>query len=485
MEGVVMGPDAIGEDATSQAHSQEGARWAFGLSGFADNAMGTCLGVHLFVFYTDVIGLAPLWVSAALALALVWDAIASVVMGRLSDRTRSRFGRRRPYVLAGALPVALAFVALFCPPVELRGPALAAWLALSLLVLFTARTMVQVPMLSLLPELGRSAASRTALAARREQLGNVGDLAGLLLPIGVLLVSGAADTDADGALARGGFAAAAALLAMLSLAAIAVSWAGTTEDAALPAPTPIPAREVLRALSENAPLRALLGAGALGVVALASVNALILYVLEHVMGERDPAVHLGAFVLNAAAAIASYPLWTRLVARLGKARAFRLGLALSTVAFGSVFVVGPGDHLALALVMVFSGVANVGFWMLLAALTADVTDLDAARHGERREGLFAGLSSFLRKLAVAGASAGVGIGLTLIGYEEHTPPSEDVVFGLKLLFALPTTLLALAALWCFRRYGVGNDSLSTKGPRVASGVARDGEQTCQPARALR
>lgn len=432
--------------------SSKSSRTAFGLSGFADNLMGTCLGVHLFMFYTDVVGLAPLWVSAGLAIALGWDAIASVLMGRLSDRTRSAFGRRRPYVLAGALPVALAFFALMCPPEELEGLALAAWFTVSLVVLFTARTMVQVPVLSLLPELGKTAEDRTQLAARREQLGNVGDLVGLLLPIAILMATGAADEGADVSLARRGFGAAGAILSMLALAALVITWVGTKEDANVPAPREIPIREVVRALSDNAPFRALLGAGALGAIALAFVNALVLYVLEHVMQESDPAIHLGAFVINAVAAIASYPIWTRVVARFGKASAFRMGLATSALAFGSVFFVGPGDHVALALVMVFSGIANVGFWMLLSALTADVTDLDAQRHGERREGLFAGFAAFTKKLAVAGASAGVGVGLTLIGYEEHVAPSADVVFGLKLLFAVPTTILVAAALWMFRGF---------------------------------
>ena len=104
------------------------------------------------------------------------------------------------------------------------------------------------------------------------------------------------------------------------------------------------------------------------------------------------------------------------------------------------------------MVMVFSGASNVGFWMLLSALNADVTELDARTHGERREGLFAGFAGFVRKLSGAGAAAGVGLGLTLIGYQEHVAPSVDVVFRLKLLFAIPTTLMLFVALWIFRGY---------------------------------
>jgi GPH family glycoside/pentoside/hexuronide:cation symporter len=438
--------------APRRSGPQGRTRLAFGLSGFADNVMGMCLGVHLFVFYTDVAGLSPLRVSAGLAVALVWDAVASLVMGRVSDRTRWASGRRRPYVLLGALPAALAFALLMSPPAGISEDLLTLWFTASMLALSTARTVVQVPMLSLLPELAEEGPARTALAARREQLGNVGDLVGLLLPIALLMATGAADEGADASLARGAFAAAGLVIAALALTALVAAWAGTREDRSVPAPRAVPVRDVLAALRDNAPFRALLSAGALASVALAFVNAMILYVLEHVMQAHDPAIHLGAFVLNALASIASYPLWTRAAARFGRPATFRGGLALSAVAFSAVFVVGPGDLVGLALVMVFSGVANVGFWMLLAALVADVTDLDAARHGERREGLFAGFSAFVRKLAVAGASAGVGVGLTLIGYEEHVAPAAHVVFRLQLLFAVPTTLLALLALWLFRGY---------------------------------
>jgi GPH family glycoside/pentoside/hexuronide:cation symporter len=426
-------------------------RMAFGLSGFADNAMGTFIGVHLFMFYTDVVGLAPLWVSAGLAVAIVWDALCGLAMGRLSDRTRWKSGRRRPYILLGALPVGLAFALLMSPPAWLGGN-LGVYFTVVLLLLFTARTVVQVPTLSLLPELAKESDARTQFAASREQLGNVGDLVGLLVPIGFVMALGAAEEGAPVALARSAFGWAGLLIASLASLALLVTFAGTREDRDVPAPRDVPMRDVLKALANNRPFRALLGASAIAALALAFVQSMILYVLEHVMQEHRPEVQLGAFVVNAVAAIASYPLWTRYTARVGKPTAFRTGLGLSAVAFSSVFIIGPGNYLGLALVMVFSGAANVGFWMLLSALNADVTELDARMHGERREGLFAGFAGFVRKLSGAGAAAGVGLGLTLIGYQEHVAPSVEVVFRLKLLFAVPTTLLLFIAMWIFRGY---------------------------------
>lgn len=427
-------------------------RHAFGLSGLADNVIGTFLGVHLFVFYTDVVGLSPLWVSLGLTLALVWNALSDFFMGRLSDRTTLRMGRRRPYMLLGAVPLGVAFTLLLSPPVWLEGPALAIWFGLTLLVLFTMKTVIQVPALSLLPELAKSDGERTRLAAAREQLGNVGDLLGLLLPVAWLIATGAMDEGAPASSVREGFGHASMVIGAIATLAVLGAFWGTREDRSVrPAKAASPL-ETLAVLRAHRPFRALLGAAALGALSLSFVQSMILYVLHHVMRETAPEVELGAFVVNATAAIASYPLWTRFAAVVGKAAAFRTGLFVSTLAFSSVFFVGPGDYLALAVVMAFSGVANVGFWTLLHALNAQCVDLDAQKSGERREGLYSGFAALVKKLAIAGAAAGVGVGLAVIGYEEGVAPSAEVVFRLQLLFAIPPTLLALAALWVFRGF---------------------------------
>lgn len=427
-------------------------RHAFGASGLADNVIGTFLGVHLFVFYTDVVGLAPLWASAGLGLAVVWNAVADLVMGRISDRARTRLGRRRPFVLAGALPVGIAFAALLHPPAALHGAALGLYFTCALLALFTAKTLVQVPALSLLPELASSERERTALAAAREQLGNVGDLVGLLLPVALLVARHADRAGAPASLARGAFADASLAIGAVATLALLVTFAGTRERAGAAPAGALSLREALAVVRANRPFRAVLGAAACGALALSLVQALIVYVLTWVMRETDPVVHLAAFVVNVVGALASYPFWTRLAAAKGAPTAFRAGLALSSLVFVSVFVVGPGDRLALALVMAFAGAANVGFWTLLHALNAECAELDARRTGDRREGLFMGFSALVKKLAIGGAGSLVGVGLATIGYHEGAVPSAVVVGRLELLFAVPTTALVLVALWLFRRY---------------------------------
>jgi GPH family glycoside/pentoside/hexuronide:cation symporter len=438
---------------TDHAGLSRRARLSFGLSGLAQNAIGTCLGVHLFVFYTDVVGLAPLWVSAGLFVATIWDAITDVWMGRVSDRTTWRAGRRRPYVLLGALPFGLAFVALLCPPRGLEGASLGVYFTVVLLVLFSASTVSIVPALSLLPEMAKGYDERTKLAASREMLGNVGDLLGLMLPLGMMIVLGfrGGEGQGDRDIARDAFGYAAVVGGAIVILALFFTWRGTFED-----PRARPSESsfggALKALAKNRSFRVLLGASCLAALGLAFVQALILYVIEHVMGETDPAIHMSAFAVNAIAAIGSYPLWTRLARAKGKPAAFRAGLVLSSITFASVFFIGPGMRAALYVVMAFAGAANVGFWMLMHALSADVVDLDELAHGERREGLFAGFAALLRKCAFAAAAAGVGIGLTVIGYHENAAQSAQTIFGLKLLFAGPPTVLLLGALAVFSRF---------------------------------
>ncbi|MEM7140772.1 MAG: MFS transporter, partial [Actinomycetota bacterium] len=298
------------------------ARWGYGLTGLAQNVMVTCLGVHLFVFYTDVIGLAPLWVSGGLFIATAWDAVSDVVMGRLSDRTRWQAGRRRPYLLLGVVPMAFAFLALLAPPAALTGTALGLYFTGALVLLFTAKTVVQVPALSMLPEMARGYDERTRLSSAREQLGNVGDLLGLLLPLVLLMAFGLDGSEGPEAapVARDAFGIAGAVIAALSLAAILLAHRSTFEPPPerRSAPPATPLLTSLYTLFSCAPFRQLMSAAALGALGLAFVQSMILYVFNHVLEETDPRVHLGAFVLNAGAAIVSYPAWTRISRRFGK-----------------------------------------------------------------------------------------------------------------------------------------------------------------------
>jgi GPH family glycoside/pentoside/hexuronide:cation symporter len=140
--------------------------------GFSSMLVGTYLMKHA----TDVLAIAPATMGAILLASRLWDAVADPIAGFLSDRTHTRFGRRRPWMLAGALPLALAFVALWCPPLGLSPAALAAWVCAATLVLFTAQTAVRMPHEALGAELSRDYHERNRVFGAKRAAFGIGAL---------------------------------------------------------------------------------------------------------------------------------------------------------------------------------------------------------------------------------------------------------------------------------------------------------------------
>ena len=449
---------------------------SFGASGLAQNIVGTCLGVHLFIFYTDAVGLAPLWISAALFVATLWDAVFGIAMGHLSDRTRWKWGRRRPYILLGALPFGLTFAGALWPPARFGGALLGGYLAVMLLLQFSAANVVHVPVLGLIPEMAQSYHERTRMAAWREALGNIGDLVGLLLPfvLRAALASDATNASADALVSRNAYGITGVVGGVLASAALFATYRGTYEDPRFRRASSVSFRAGVAALRSNQAFRVLSLTSALAALPLAFVSALFLYVLEYVAGIADPLVQGALFIANIAGALASYPFWVAIARRRGKAFAFRLGLVVSSLAFVSVFAVQPGAIAMLVVVMIFTGAANVGFWTLLYTLNADIAELDELETGERREGLFAGFAALLRKCAFAIAAGLVGVGLDGIGYQPHVQQSASALLGIKLLFAVPTTLLVIAAWFAFRRFPLTPERWAEIAVRLEARRTRDG-----------
>lgn len=416
------------------------------------NMMGTCLALHLYFFYTDSLGLAPLYLSAVMIIGSLWDAISDQLMGQISDRTRWKAGRRRPYLLLGALPLGLSFYLVLAPPQSLSGFDLFLYLLAARLVLFTAATTIYVPLYALAPEMAQSYHERTRLTAYREGLGNLGDLLGMLAPSALLLLL-AAGADSELVATRNAYAAVGVIGLIASLIFLTAAFFGSYEDPSFEASGRVEFDAGLRALRENPAFRVLIFATALPAIAVQMAAGLFLYIISHVLGVTDQIFIASAFVAYVATAIASYPMWAALARRYGKAQAFRAAICMMAASYLSIYALGEGTLWRMYPTMALSGAGSAGFWTAAFSQLADVTDLDELECGSRREGLFAGFASLSRKLGYALGGGAVGIGLWLVGYDATaSSQSADTIFGLKLVFSLPTFVLAMLGLWLFRSY---------------------------------
>ncbi len=421
-------------------------RLAYGAPAFALALFGVPVFVHLPKFYADVVGIPLGTLGVAILLTRSWDALLDPVIGVLSDRTRSRWGRRRPYLMFAPVPLALAVLLLFAPP-EGSG---VGWFAGTMTMAFLAWTLVQIPHAALGPELTADHHARTSLFAWRDGLWIAGTLAAAAGPaiVGSLTGGGTGPEDARTTFAILGAAYAVLLVALPWTCAYVVR-----EHYVAPSATGQvlnSKRHAIREALANRPFRLLLAAYAVGALGGALPGTLLFFYVEHVLRAPDQAdLFLGLYFLSGFLCL---PLWTAIARRAGKKEAFVAAMLMSVGVFSGAFFLGPGDTSWFTAIVVLSGAGFGASLALPASMQADTIDLDELESGTRREGLFLGLWSVMTK---ASAAVGAGAALPILGaagYVAGAPQNADVVLALRVMYCLVPCACYAAALLIVIRY---------------------------------
>jgi GPH family glycoside/pentoside/hexuronide:cation symporter len=411
---------------------------AYAAPAFALAVVGIPVYVYLPKFYTDVVGIDITALGYLLASVRIFDAVTDPVMGYLSDRTGSRFGRRRPYIAVGALFVALCIYLLFHPP---QGSPLfeTIWFGVCIYSLFLFWTVVTVPYESLGPEITYEHHERNALFGLRDGLLIGGTLAAAASPAVVQAAFGLAP-DAEGE--RTKFLIIALIYAPL---VVGSAWWCTWAIRERPAPERSAAGvwSGIRLVFRNRPFMILITAYTISAIGNNLPATLILYYVQYVLESAYADFFLLLYFVTG---IVFLPGWVGLARRVGKKRAWLLSIAVNTGAFVGVFFLGPGDAAIYGVLVFLSGIGLGATLALPSSIQADVIDYDELLTGERREGRYIGLWSIAKKLA---AAAGVGAGLAILGLAGYVPNAsqpESVRLALRVLYALVPSLCNLAAL---------------------------------------
>lgn len=355
------------------------------------------------------------------------DAVSDPLLGALADRIPARCGGRKAMIGGAVLPLAAGFWLLFNPPVA--GAGLAAWLAGSLVLTYLGLSAASIGHFALGSALSRDYAERTRITAAR----------GIAALAGVLLAAAGPELLVRSQGAAAGLALFSTAYVPLLLAAAMITLA------AGPAAPPVAARAVtLRALLQplrNPRFRRLALVFLVNGVAAAVPATLLLFFAADVLQRPDLTPLF--LVLYFVAGAAGMPLWVRLAARAGKARAWLLAMAMAVAAFVWAYFLGAGDAAAFAAVCVLSGLAFGADLALPASMLADVIDDDEGRDG-RPDGAYFGLWHLLEKLALALAA---GIALPLLQWLDYVPgTAAGQGSALSWVYALLPCVIKLAAL---------------------------------------
>jgi GPH family glycoside/pentoside/hexuronide:cation symporter len=396
-----------------------------------------------FVKYaTDVLLLRNWEVGLISLVGRVWDGVSDPVAGYLSDRTRSRLGRRRPWLLASAPIVPLCTLALWSPPALGSPGALVAWTFLAYLAFEGALTIFAIPHIALGAELSPVAQDRTRLFAYR----NVAVYGGMLLALGAMhWLLQAEDKRA---------AAPWVALACGGLFAALVVWAGLRmrEPAEHRDRGPQRAVPAFGDLLRNRHARLLLAIFFIENLGSAPLAVLGAYYMQYIVGaeEQFPVLVLSAVIPTVAVA----PLVVRATrAGVDKRRLWRWSMALSALGFGALFFGGPGRTAYLCLCGALVGVATGISAVVAPALQADIVDYDEFQTGERKEGVYFASWNFIRKCAIGIAIFLTQLVLDGLGYQPGVEQPESTRLAIRVMFSLVPAAMYALGLLLFLRFG--------------------------------
>ncbi len=414
---------------------------SYSLPAFGTAAILISVALYLPNYYTDELGVTAGMLSWIFLIGRIWDAVTDPLMGHLSDRTHTPWGRRRPYFLLAPLPMWLAFYLIWVPKSGLSSNELFFHLLTCYIALYTCWTVFSIPYISLGMEMSSAYHERTRLFGGRQGFYIAGIAAGMLVP--ELFARAAGDP-------LTGYSRMALVFGGLTAALILITFSRVRERPRSRDRATIPFFQGVAITFRNRAFVVLVLVYMAALVGGSFIAPLTLYVAKYVIQARwvVPYVML-AYLFGS---IASIPLWVSLAKRIGKNRTWMAAMALATVGYTLSYSYHEGTWLRWIVLAVVVGASNGCTMTLGASISADVIDSDELATGTRREGAFMGIWSFVDKAAV-GIAVFVGMqGLAAIGYVPNVEQTPEVIEGIKFLYCALPAICNLAAALGFSRF---------------------------------
>lgn len=391
------------------------------LLAYAAPMLAVNFSLVLFMSYINKYAIDVLLVPATamgliFGLGRLWDAVTDPMAGLLSDRTEHRWGRRRPWILASSIPVALFGYMVWAPPEALSTTALIAWMTVAVFGFNTAMTIFLTPHQALGAELTVDHHSVSRIFAFRQGAGYIGMIGCLVFAIGYLMTAEDRRASAAELAIYSGIA-----IIVLNCLAVAILREPAGNRRRGGASSSSVARDVWR----NSHARRLLimifiehtGSGASMVVAP--------FLMEYVIGMPG---NIGdIFMFYVGSSLLSLPLWLRLARAIGKKQTWMVGLFVGMAGYLSLFFVGEGDLRWMQMVVTLTGACSACGTVIGSSILADVIDADELETGDRKEGAYYSAYTFLYKSSSGVMAMITGFVLSGTGFIPNAETQSETV----------------------------------------------------------
>lgn len=385
-------------------------------------------------FLTDQVGLNAALAGVALMLGKIWDAVTDPAVGYLSDRTRTRWGRRRPWILFSAIPFGLCFLWMFTDPqisVE-NQTGILIWATLSFMLLCTFYTFANVPYNSLLPEITKDFNERTEFMGYRTVFAVMGTFIGAGASVPII---SAFEMSYD---RRIGFIALGAIFGMVIAVSAITPFFAVKEP---PLPKVVEKKSIFKSNMDafkNKPFMLILIPWFTNSAGVAVILSMMIYYFKYIYQREDLVTF--AMIVLLATSVLFVPITLMVSKKLGKRNTYLTGMSIVIV---SVLVFSAVAHkygiVSAYIIMFFAGIGFSTHYIMPWSIAPDTVDYDYAKTGIKREGIYYGLWSFVIKVGAALAGLFCGVVLNYSGYIEPVngvaefAQPESALQGIRLL----------------------------------------------------
>jgi GPH family glycoside/pentoside/hexuronide:cation symporter len=454
-------PQALASDRAPQRPLPMRTKFAYGLGDWGTSAATAARNLYWLFFLVSVVGLNARIAGVIFLIGRVWDSINDPLIGIVSDRLQTPWGRRRPLILAGAVPFGVAFFLLFYVPDWNDDLALLIYYAIVYLLFDTMYTVINVPYAAMTPELTEDYDERSSLAGWRIAIAILASLvAAATFKLTAEELIGSALVDSMGLVdaVRFGYAITAAFWSVtLILSPILLVLLVKDTSDAKPVRDPIRPIRTLKEVFRNRPFRLVAVIYMLGFTTADIIVAVFVWFLVYYVGV-GPGFDSLVLGLVLGLAFLTMPLTVRLMRHFGKRKAYMGTMAIYAIVLFIMSQIPRGGQWYVIIAAFFAGFGHGAVNVIPWAMVADVVDQDELMTGERREGIYSGYLVFFRKLATAVALFTVTQVLAATGFvestagglEEITQPDSALTALRVLVGIVPSVMLLLSILVAWR-----------------------------------
>lgn len=442
---------------TAEAPIRLKEKIAYSFGDFASSMFWKLFSMFLLFFYTDVFGISAAAVGTMFLVTRIWDALNDPMMGMIADRTDTRWGKFRPYLLYVAIPFGVIGVLTFTTPdLSPGGKLVYAYITYTLMMMVY--TAVNVPYGSLMAVMTGSSIGRTSLASWRF----IGAFSGGLFV--TLSANALIDHFSQGADQATGFRYTITIYAVVAAALFILTFLGTRERLAPPRQKRNLLRDDLRDLVKNGPWFIMLGANISILIFNSLRDGSILYYFKYFIGDQALTLFGTTYQLSSTVLSSAYmSLWLGtnilgvllakpLAARMGKKGAFSLAAMVSAILSFVFFLIPPDQLILIFLLNIFIGISAGVILPLGWSIYADIADYSEWRTGRRATGLIFSSSSMSQKFGWTIGGAISGWLLAGFGFEPNVEQTGTALLGIRLMISVIAGVGALLAFVFIRMY---------------------------------